>query len=61
MMFTKKELLVRGSILVIGVLLFGKLVFNLNISHALTFALGAVSCEIALFVLYRFGIIIWRK
>lgn len=61
MKFTKKELLIRGTLLGLGVLLFGKMVFNLNVGHALAFALGAVTAEIALFTLYRFGIIIWRK
>lgn len=61
MKFTKKELLVRGPILLIGLFLFGFYLIKLQLWDALQMLIGAGAWEVILFALFRYGIITWKK
>lgn len=61
MRFTKKEVLVRGILTLVIVLLLGYLLFNFNWWKFLLVVLGAAAWDTILFVLFRYDIITWKK
>lgn len=59
--FSKKELLLRGPVLLLGLLCVGYFTINLNVGLLLAMVLGGATWECILFVLFRYGIITWSR